>query len=155
MDAHCCCWDTKELGMVRFSSVQFFNGFWRTPNWTIGLVQNGHRTHIQVRLYNVWLVHRCWPYCPHTVHSASANPNSMVMVVLMAIWPVLWLYGTVMTQLKIHRYANSQLLQWPIIFWMAVWARHSLGLSLVSHPKFPVLLSLPGAAAASQASKFW
>jgi hypothetical protein len=31
----------KELGMVRFGSVWFFNGFLRTPNQTIGSVQNG------------------------------------------------------------------------------------------------------------------
>ena len=30
-----------DLGMVRFGSVWFFNGFWRTLNQTIGSVQNG------------------------------------------------------------------------------------------------------------------
>ena len=32
---------STRLGVVRFGSVWFFNGFWRTLNQTIGSVQNG------------------------------------------------------------------------------------------------------------------
>jgi hypothetical protein len=32
------------IGMVRFGSVQFFEGFWRTQNWTIGPVHRLQRT---------------------------------------------------------------------------------------------------------------
>ena len=34
-------WISSQVGMVRFGLVWFFKGFWRTQNWTIGLVQNG------------------------------------------------------------------------------------------------------------------